>query len=153
LGVKPGELLFDIVLDDGTGQMQFRSQQVFHAHAGLIELAKDVAEHASLVPLNGRAPQVYAGRILSGDQFISKTEKARALFETYQALCTDMEAAAIAHACAANRVPLLCIRAISDKADHSAAVSFRDFLTEATANYGRIFELIFERVENLRKNK
>jgi adenosylhomocysteine nucleosidase len=153
LGVKPGELLFDIVLNDGTGQMQFRSQQVFHAHAGLIELAKDVAEHASLVPLNERAPQVYAGRILSGDQFISKTEKARALFETYQALCTDMEAAAIAHACAANRVPLLCIRAISDKADHSAAVSFRDFLTEATANYGRIFELIFERVENLHKNK
>ena len=54
--------------------------------------------------------------------------------------------AAIAHTCEVNGVPLLCNRAISDKADHSAKVSFRDFLTEATANYGKIFELAFEKI-------
>ncbi len=145
-GMNPGELLFDIVMDDGSGQMRFRTQQVFHGHAGLVKLAREIAESAALVPLNGHAPKVYTGRILSGDQFISKTEKARALFDTHQALCTDMEAAAIAHTCEVNGVPFLCVRAISDKADHSAVVSFKDFLSEATANYGKIFESAFERI-------
>lgn len=145
-GMKPGELLFDIVMDDGTGQMQFRNQQIFHGHADLVKMAKDIAESAALVPLNGHAPKIYAGRILSGDQFISHTERARKLFDTHGALCTDMEAAAIAHTCEVNAVPLLCIRAISDKADHSAVVSFKDFLSEATANYGRIIEKAFEKI-------
>lgn len=145
-GMKPGELLFDIVMDDGTGQMKFRAQQVFNAHAGLVKIAKEIAESTVLVPLNGHPPQIYSGRILSGDQFISRTEKARALFDTHHALCTDMEAAAIAHTCEVNGVPLLCVRAISDKADHSAVVAFKDFLSEATANYGKIIESAFERI-------
>ncbi|MBV6394855.1 MAG: 5'-methylthioadenosine/S-adenosylhomocysteine nucleosidase [Anaerolineales bacterium] len=57
-----------------------------------------------------------------------------------------MEAAAIAHTCEVNGVPFLCIRAISDKADHSAVVAFKDFLSETTANYGRIFESAFEKI-------
>ena len=145
-GMKPGELLFDIVMDDGTGQMKFRAQQVFSAHAGLVNMAKEIAESTALAPLNGHAPQIFSGRILSGDQFISRTEKARALFDTHHALCTDMEAAAIAHTCEVNGVPLLCVRAISDKADHSAVVAFKDFLSEATANYGKIFESAFEKI-------
>jgi nucleoside phosphorylase len=44
-------------------------------------------------------------------------------------------------------VPFLCIRAISDKADHSAVVSFTDFLGGATANYGRIFEQLIQQME------
>lgn len=145
-GLQPGELLFDIVMNDGTGQMQFRSQQIFHAHSELVKMAVDIAQSIELVPLNGHTPKTYAGRVLSGDQFISSTEKARALWEAHQALCTDMESAAIAHTCNVNGVPFLCIRAISDKADHSAVVSFRDFLAEATSNYGRIFEIAFQRI-------
>lgn len=145
-GMKPGELLFDIVMDDGTGQMQFRSQQVFHAHARLAQVAMDIAQSIELVPLNGHFPKTYTGRVLSGDQFISETDKARALREAHQALCTDMESAAIAHTCNVNGVPFLCIRAISDKADHSAVVFFKDFLAEATSNYGRIFEIAFQRI-------
>ncbi|MEW6239257.1 MAG: 5'-methylthioadenosine/adenosylhomocysteine nucleosidase [Chloroflexota bacterium] len=145
-GMRPGELLFDIVMDDGTGQMRFRSQQAFHAHAGLAQAAMDIARSIELVPLNGHFPKTYTGRVLSGDQFISETDKARALWDTHQALCTDMESAAIAHVCEVNGIPLLCIRAISDKADHSAVVSFKDFLAEATSNYGRIFEIAFQRI-------
>jgi adenosylhomocysteine nucleosidase len=146
-GMKPGELLFDIVMDDGSGQMKFRSQQVFQGSAGLVKIAQGIAETTALLPLNGHAPKIHVGRILSGDQFIGNSTKARALFETHGALCTDMEAASIAHVCEVNGVPLLCIRAISDQADHSAVVSFKDFLAEATANYGTIFPLILERIE------
>ena len=143
-GLKPGEMLFDIVISNSTGQVQFRSQQIFKAEPELTRLAMQVAQHLELTPLNGHPPRTFTGRILSGDQFISKLEKARALWETHQALCTDMEAAAIAQACEINKIPFLCIRAISDKADHSAVISFTDFLLGATANYGKIFKDIFK---------
>lgn len=139
-GMQPGEMLFDVVMSDETGQMQFRSQQVFRSDPALNQGALAAAAQVQLTPLGGRVPQVYSGRILSGDQFISQPEKARQLRETHAALCTDMEAAAIAHCCETNRVPFLCVRAISDKADHSAVVSFTDFLVGATANYGALFE-------------
>ncbi len=143
-GMKPGEMLFDVVMSNETGQMQFRSQQIFRSDTSLNQLALDTANQIQFAHVGEHIPQVYSGRILSGDQFISQVDKARQLFETHQALCTDMEAAAIAHTCEINHVPFLCIRAISDKADHSAVVSFTDFLIGATANYGKIFQQILQ---------
>ena len=143
-GLKPGELLFDILMSNETGQMQFRTQQVFKAHPGLTQLAVEIAKTTELTSLGSHSPKIFSGRILSGDQFIGKPEKARELWNTHHGLCTDMEAAAIAHTCEVNQVPFLCIRAISDKADHSAVVSFTDFLVGATANYGKIFERILQ---------
>jgi len=145
-GLKQGELMFDILMSNETGQMQFRSQQIFKANAQLAQSAVETAQSTDLTPLNGHSPKTYTGRILSGDQFIGKLEKARELWDTHHALCTDMEAAAIAHACEVNQIPFLCIRAISDKADHSAVVSFTDFLVGATANYGKIFERILKQI-------
>ena len=147
-GLKPGELMFDILMSNETGQMQFRSQQIFQAHPGLTQLTVEIAQSAELTPLGGHSPKIYTGRILTGDQFIGKLDKARELWNTHHGLCTDMEAAAIAHTCEVNNVPFLCIRAISDKADHSAVVSFTDFLVGATANYGKIFEHILQQIGN-----
>lgn len=143
-GLKPGELLFDILMSNETGQMQFRAQQIFKSHPGLTQLAVEIAKTTELTSLGSHSPIIFSGRILSGDQFIGKPEKARELWNTHHGLCTDMEAAAIAHTCEVNQVPFLCIRAISDKADHSAVVSFTDFLVGATANYGKIFERILQ---------
>jgi adenosylhomocysteine nucleosidase len=145
-GLKPGELMFDILMSSETGQMQFRSQQVFKAHPHLTQMAVEIAQNTELTPLGGHSPKTYTGRILSGDQFIGKPEKARELWNTYHGLCTDMEAAAIAHTCEVNQIPFLCIRAISDKADHSAVISFTDFLAGATANYGKLFEGILKQI-------
>ena len=145
-GLKPGEMLFDIVISNNNGELQFHSQQIFKSDPALTKITAEVAQHIEWTPLNGHSPKMYTGRILSGDQFISKTEKARSLWETHQGLCTDMEAAAIAQACELNKIPFLCIRAISDKADHSAVISFTDFLVGATANYGRIFENLFKEI-------
>jgi adenosylhomocysteine nucleosidase len=145
-GLKPGELMFDILMSNETGQMQFRSQQIFNADQELTKKAVQVARSIELSPLNGHSPKIYTGRILSGDQFIGQPEKAQGLWDTHQGLCTDMEAAAIAHTCEVNQVPFLCIRAISDKADHSAVISFTDFLVGATSNYGKIFEKIIQQL-------
>ena len=145
--LKPGELIFNVLTAKESGQLQFRSQQVFNSDGKLSKLALDVAQKIELTQLNGHSPKIYTGRILSGDQFISKREKAEELWNTLNGLCTDMEAAAISHTCSINNVPFLCIRAISDKADHTAAVSFTDFLVAATTNYGRIFDLIIKQLD------
>ncbi len=145
-GLKHGELMFDILMSDETGQMQFRKQQIFKADANLIAKAIEISQSIQLAQLAGHSPKIVSGRILSGDQFISKVEKAKFLWNTHQGLCTDMEAAAIAHTCEVNQIPFLCIRAISDKADHSAVLSFTDFLVSATANYGKIFEALIKKL-------
>jgi adenosylhomocysteine nucleosidase len=147
-GLKPGEMMFDILMSDETGQMQFRKQQIFKADTNLVHKAIEISESIQLAQLAGHSPKIVSGRILSGDQFIGKLEKAKSLWDTHQGLCTDMEAAAIAHTCEVNQVPFLCIRAISDKADHSAVLSFTDFLVGATANYGKIFEQLIKQLDS-----
>lgn len=145
-GLKPGDLIFD-VFTASDGGLKFRAQQAFPTDPKLTRLALEIAQNVPLTELEGYSPKVYTGRIISGDQFINNREKAQQLWETHHALCTDMEAAAIAHTCEINRVPFLCIRAISDKADHSANISFTGFLVAATANYGKIFDLLIRRID------
>jgi adenosylhomocysteine nucleosidase len=144
-GLQPGALIFD-VFTASDGRLQFRSQQAFGTDPKLTQMAFEIAQATPLTGLGDRVPKVHTGRIISGDQFINNRDKARELWNTHHALCVDMEAAAIAHTCEINRVPFLCIRAISDKADHSANISFTTFLVAATSNYGRIFELVIRRI-------
>lgn len=76
----------------------------------------------------------FEGRIVSGDQFISSKEKKDWLTKEFRGLCTEMEGAAIAHTAYLNRIPFLIIRAISDKADDSAAMDYPAFERMAIDN-------------------
>lgn len=78
--------------------------------------------------------EVFEGRIVSGDQFISDREKKNWLVENFSGYCTEMEGAAIAHAAYLNNIPFLIIRAISDKADDSASMDYPAFEAMAIEN-------------------
>ena len=67
------------------------------------------------------------GRIASGDQFVAAKEQKKQIIADTQALCTEMEGAAIAHTAWRNGVPFVVIRAISDKADDSAEMDYPTF--------------------------
>jgi adenosylhomocysteine nucleosidase len=144
--LKPGEILFDVQMDPAAG-MKFRAQQIFNTDEKLSTLVSGLANKIELSGVMGHSPRVYSGRILSGDQFVGQLEKAKGLWNGLQGLCTDMEAAAIAQTCSVNGVRFLCVRAMSDKADHSATVAFTEFLTAATVNYGRLFEHVFKELK------
>ena len=64
------------------------------------------------------------GRVASGDQFICDKQVKDRIIANTQALCTEMEGAAIAQAAVANGVPFVILRTISDLAEHQANVSF-----------------------------
>ncbi len=96
-------------------------RSAFLAQEELITAAKEICRK--------RLPEVgvHVGRVVSGDQFISDSRKKEWLLQTFGGYCTEMEGAAIAQAAYLNHLPFLIIRAISDKADHSAEMNYQEF--------------------------
>ena len=86
-----------------------------------------VADPKLAVALRKAAPDSHLGCIATGDLFVSsQTEKER-LRRDYNALCAEMEGAAVAHVCAVNRVPFGVIRCISDLANDEAYGDYEQF--------------------------
>ncbi|MHB8128050.1 MAG: 5'-methylthioadenosine/adenosylhomocysteine nucleosidase [Mobilitalea sp.] len=112
----------------GLGVIPRMECYIFQADLQLITLAKEVC--AEVIPAVG----VHTGRIVSGDQFISDSGKKAWLVENFDGYCTEMEGAAIAHTAYLNQIPFLIIRAISDKADDSAKMTYSEFEELAIKN-------------------
>ena len=106
----------------------------FEADEKLAELAKEACEEVN------PEIQVFRGRIVSGDQFISDKGTKEKIAKNFDGYCTEMEGAAIAQAAFLNEVPFVVIRAISDKADDSATMDYPAFERLAVAHSVRLVE-------------
>lgn len=102
------------------GQVPGLPVRTFAADESLIKCAFAAAEQVH--PGHART-----GRVTSGDQFVCEHAAKQTIIQNTQALCTEMEGAAIAHAAWRNQVPFVIIRAISDKADDSAQMDYPTF--------------------------
>lgn len=122
------------------GQIPRMDTYIFEADRELVDLAYSVAAEKF-----GRE-KVRKGRIVSGDEFVASVEKIKWLRDTFNADCTEMEGAAVAHVCHVFKMPFLIIRAISDKANHDAKVDFPEFVKLAAKNSKTIIEGILERI-------
>lgn len=100
----------------------------FQADPELLKKAEEACQEA--VP----EVQVFAGRVVSGDQFISDRAVKERIIRQFGGMCTEMEGAAIAQAAYLNHIPFVIIRAISDKADDSATVDYPTFERQAIAH-------------------
>ena len=94
--------------------------EIFAADESLIQLAMASAETVN-------PGHTKLGRVASGDQFVCEKAKKDHIIAVTQAMCTEMEGAAIAHAAYRNQIPFVIIRAISDKADDSAEMDYPTF--------------------------
>ncbi len=113
---------------------------VFTADAALIEAAKQACQEA--VPdIN-----VFTGRVVSGDQFVTAKGVKEKLVENFNGFCTEMEGAAIAQAAYLNEIPFLIIRAISDKADDSASMDYGEFERKAIDHSVKLLTNMIERI-------
>ena len=90
----------------------------------------------------GQVPRMdtFAGRIASGDQFISSQEVKERIVTLFGAKCAEMEGAAIAHGAYLNQIPCVIVRAISDKADNSASMDYPAFEKKAIEHSIRLLE-------------
>lgn len=86
------------------------------------------------------------GRIVSGDQFIAEAAEKEAILAHVGGICTEMEGAAIAHAAYRNGIPFLVIRAISDKADHTAEMDYPTFERLAAERSAKLVEALVQKI-------
>ena len=89
---------------------------------------------------------VYEGRVVSGDRFVSDGDTKDRLITLFNASCTEMEGAAIAHAAFLNKIPYVVLRAISDKADGSAHMDYPEFERAAAAHCAKLVENFVTRI-------
>lgn len=153
-GVNPSIKVGDIVIStdlmehdfdctafgDAHGVIPRMDTSVFKADEKLVEIAKEVALEEF------DKDRVRTGRVVSGDQFIASVEKVKWLNETFNAECTEMEGAAVAHVCYMFNTPFVVLRAISDNANHDGAMDFAEFTKLAAKNSKLIVEGMLDRI-------
>ena len=88
---------------------------------------KALVEHAYAAAEQIHSGHARIGTVASGDQFVCQQAHKQSIIANTNALCTEMEGAAIAHASWRNGIPFVVIRAISDKADDSAQMDYPTF--------------------------
>lgn len=128
------------IFGDPLGQVPRMDTFSFPAEANLIEKAVAANEEAN------PDIQTFTGRIVSGDQFVSSAEVKEKLVKNFQAKCTEMEGAAIAHAAYLNKISCVIIRAISDKADNSATMDYPTFEKKAIEHSVRLVRNLLPRI-------
>lgn len=89
-----------------------------------------------LKSFNISQPKVHTGVIISGDQFVGCSEQAKQLcLDIPDALCVEMEGAAVAQVCHEYDVPFAVFRTISDSANDDASIDFGSFLHQVARYY------------------
>ena len=86
--------------------------------------------------------KVVLGRILTGDQFVSKKDVKIKLGEDFSALCVDMESGAVAQVCSRLNVKFLIIRSISDSITDESDMEYNSFVKLAAKNSKEILKEI-----------
>ncbi|HXI26969.1 MAG TPA: 5'-methylthioadenosine/adenosylhomocysteine nucleosidase [Vicinamibacterales bacterium] len=82
----------------------------------------------------GPVARISEGVIVTGDAFISSSERRDELRSELKASVVEMEGAAVAQVCARFGVPLIVIRSVTDRAQAQAMPSYQRFVDLASRN-------------------
>ena len=123
------------VFGDPLGAIPRLGVTFFESDKALISLAEQAAKN-----LNFEGVSIFKGRIASGDQFIAGGDLKDRIQAHFAPSAVEMEGASIAHVAYLNQVPYVIIRAISDKADGSADLSYEEFLPIAAKHASSLLE-------------
>ena len=77
---------------------------------------------------------IYYGKILSGDKFVSNLSEKEKLGEKFNALAVDMESASVAHCAHVLGIEFAIIRSISDSLNSSSVMEYTEFVNLAANN-------------------
>lgn len=82
-------------------------------------------------------PKLYVGQIASGDLFFANTiDKENLQVVLPDVLCVEMEGAAVAQVCFEYDVPCVVIRTISDAANETSPIDFKEFVSQVASKFG-----------------
>lgn len=155
-GVHPKVHIGDVIVATGAQEHDFDAtgfgysrgviprmkQSLWPADQRLVNLAEKVAEEV-LGP-----DRLHRGLVVTGDVFVSSRSQKEEILRFFpEALCADMEAAAIAHVAALNGIPYLILQTISDQADDSAAQAFYQTLEDVMAGLHQVVDRLLEELK------
>lgn len=118
---------------DKLGQIPRLDTFDFKCDSELVEIATKACENAI-------SNKCVAGRIVSGDKFMSKSEEMMFLHDEFSAYACEMEGASIAQVCYLNHKPFVVIRSISDNAINGTHMDYETFSTLAIENSVKILK-------------
>ena len=143
-GIAEGLKIGDIVVSDKVSEwdLDITALGIRRGYISALDTADIAADSRLSERIASAVPEsmtVRTGRIVSGDQFISRQEQRDVILGAFpDTLCAEMEGAAVGHVCAQNRVPFCIIRCMSDTADHESEVNFNEFANKAGRICNRI---------------
>lgn len=91
-----------------------------------IETDDEISEKLSEIAINS-GETVHRGTIASGDTFIADDDLKSMISTTFNAICGEMEGAAIGHVCNVNNIPFAVLRSISDGGDENSLIDYPTF--------------------------
>lgn len=110
----------------------------FDASPALLHAAERAMHVVRLQPITAggttRVPVIQVGVIATGDQFIASSDKVAQLRSKFHADAVEMEGAAVAQVCLAQKIPCLVIRSLSDSANETAKRDIARFYRVAANN-------------------
>ena len=109
---------------------------IYKSDKNLIDTAVKVCEKQGV--------KSFAGRIVSGEAFISDNAVKKDIKDRLNPYAVDMESAAVGHCAFMNNVPFVTVRCISDNADDEGAMSFDEFEKIAAK---RVADVVLEMIE------
>ena len=107
-----------------------------HVQVGDVVLGTHYIQQIKSGSHTANAFQIHQGLIASGDRFVSSSTEAKTLREALpNALCVEMEGAAVAHVCYDFNIPFVAVRTVSDRADDTAHLDFASFIHDVAGPY------------------
>jgi len=151
-GISPNVRIGDLVLGTSSVQHDFDVRYFGYTRGAIPGLESSIfTADPRLLGLTMQAAaselssdRIHQGLIVSGDQFISSQEQKQEILNFFpDAMCAEMEGAAIAQVSSANKVPHLIMRSISDQADNTAPQDFDQFLLDVIPVLNRVIHRLF----------
>ncbi len=108
----------------------------------IVELQTGRSDWQGFVPsLNGQF-NFHKGRLVTSDQMVISGRDKTGLGETHKAIVVDMETSAVAAKCRKHNVPMIGVRAISDRANEDLPPEINNFFDNGEVRPGKIARAI-----------
>ena len=139
----------DIVIGNRLVQHDFDLTPFNHEKGHIPNVGKYVEcdEYLLRIAKSIKISNCHTGVIASGDIFVQEMEMGKKINKKFEALCVEMEGAAIAQVCYLSGIPFLVIRSISDSPNKdNNEITFEEFLNKSSKKVAKYMKKMLERL-------
>lgn len=146
-GISDNLIVGDVILGEKLVQHDFditafNHEKGYIPNTGVYINSNDYLLNLSEEVLSKNNIKYHKGIVASGDIFCTDYMMSKKINNKFNALCVEMEGAAIAQVCYLSKVPFLIIRSISDVPNNENVKDYEEFLEESSKKVADIMNKI-----------